>query len=78
METQKKAETTDKKEKAYSQKELFTYCGLTGLVTGLLGYFIGEKRGEKKSNEKFEYAVNKWKEKAEKRKKEDQEEEFVM
>lgn len=77
METQKKTEGA-KQEKSYSQKELFTYCGITGLVTGILGYFIGENRGEKKSNEKFEYAVNKWKEKAEKRKKEDQEEEFVM
>ncbi|HRE74308.1 MAG TPA: hypothetical protein PK637_14215 [Flavobacteriales bacterium] len=77
METQKKT-VLENQEKTYTKTELFTYSGIAALLTGVIGYFIGENRGEKKAKEKFEYAVNKWKEKAEKRKKEDQEEEFVM
>jgi hypothetical protein len=47
-------------EKVYTQKDMLLYCGLTGLITGVLGYFIGENRGEKKAKKKYEEAVNKW------------------
>lgn len=47
-------------EKVYTQKDMFLYCGLTALVSGVIGYFIGESRGEKKAKKKYEEAVNKW------------------
>jgi hypothetical protein len=77
MENQK-TEDTSKKEKTYSQTELLTYCGVTGLVTAIVGYFIGETQGEKKSKEHFEYAVNRWKKKTDKEKEEQKEQEFVL
>lgn len=77
METQKKT-VLEKEDKTYTKTELFTYSGIAALVTGVIGYFIGENRGEKKAKDKYEHAVNLWKEKMEKRRKEDKEEEFIM
>jgi hypothetical protein len=69
----------DKKEKTYTKTEMLTYCGLTGLLAGVIGYFIGEHRGEKKAKEKYEHAVNTWKSKSGKKgNKSNEEEEFVL
>ena len=71
--------TAEKKEKTYTQTEMFTYCGITSLIAGVLGYFIGENRGEKKAKEKYEHAVNTWKSKSGKKgSKENTDEEFVL
>lgn len=79
----KSEETTgtpeEKKEKTYTKTEMFTYCGITGLLTGIIGYFIGEQRGEKKAKEKYEHEVNKWKSKSgRKGSKGNDDEEFVL
>lgn len=75
---EKNGTTEVQKEKTYSRNEMLAYCGLTGLLAGVLGYFIGEHRGEKKAKEKYEHAVNTWKSKSGKKASKENEEEFVL
>lgn len=77
---EKKKKTPE--EKNYSSGELWTYTSIASLVAGVIGYFIGESRGEKKSNEKFEKAINEWKSRKElsggKNKADSGEEKFIL
>ncbi|MBK6526003.1 MAG: hypothetical protein IPO32_13125 [Crocinitomicaceae bacterium] len=72
-------------QKVYTQKDMLLYCGISALLTGVIGYFIGESRGEKKAKEKYEFAINEWQKKTRKQEKkkngaepEDSEEEFRL
>ena len=68
------------KDKTYTGTEVITYSAIVGILTGVIGYFIGERRGENKAKEKYEFAVKKWKSKPKGKKdeKEHDEEEFIL
>lgn len=54
--------------KTYTSGELWMYGSIGALLTGVLGFFIGQAQGEKKAKQHYEHAVNEWRKKTESKK----------